>query len=65
MEWISVEERLPDEGNPVLAVDRNKRGSEVVASYFNKENPYWELCWDSWPVNVTHWMPLPEPPGEG
>lgn len=59
-QWISVEDRLPKpEENPVLAV------------FYGVVNPAW--CYGSkWELpshfitdDVTHWMPLPEPPKEG
>lgn len=63
MEWISVKDRLPDIADFVLGRVKQK-------GY----NAYFEtvmLCrWNFWAdhhgdrVNVTHWMPLPEPPKE-
>jgi hypothetical protein len=50
-EWIPVSERLPDEEVRVLATD----GTDVFDSEYMSGN--WEWCAD-----VTHWMPLPEPP---
>ena len=58
--WISVRDRLPEEGQSVLIhyVD----GWMPVAHLFNGK---WyasggETSW----LSVTHWMPLPEPPKE-
>lgn len=48
--WISVEERLPEEEVYVLAFD----GSFWVAWYSEEEG--WQ------PGGITHWQPLPEPP---
>ena len=55
--WISCKERLPKpEENPVLAI------------FFNTVNPawchgnFWELPSGIMTENVTHWMPLPQPP---
>ena len=50
-EWIPVSERLPDEEVRVLATD----GTDVFDSEYMRGN--WE-----WLADVTHWMPLPEPP---
>lgn len=59
-EWISVEERLPEEGTRVLGYDYMGN----VVCYFVYGTRYWfEDGWNSakgW--GVTHWMPLPEPP---
>lgn len=52
-EWISVENRLPEE-----------RGNYIVAT--TKGNVYvgtWATRWNGSMRNaVTHWMPLPEAP---
>jgi len=50
-QWIPVDERLPPEETRVLATD----GKDVFDSEYMRGN--WEWCAD-----VTHWMPLPEPP---
>ena len=58
-EWISVEERLPDEQGRFLIVD--KEGQMNTAFYSLR------FGWFS-PVrikNITHWMPLPEAPKGG
>ena len=61
-EWISVEDRLPEDEGYVLVTD----GDDVYmgfkddswGSYFmNVESPSM-ICFG----DITHWMPLPEPP---
>ncbi len=54
-QWISVEERLPD--NPMKCFVYTKRGkySGYEITYYN-QGFYVQYC------EVTHWMPLPEPP---
>lgn len=71
--WISVDERLPDKGMPkddgaVLGIVRGKyRNVEYhdameLVCYFADEG-VWALWSDaSVTIQVTHWMPLPEPP---
>ena len=56
-EWISVKDRLPEEDIRVLV-------------YINSDRSYTKLDTDRlsngkfvrWYKDVTHWMPLPEPP---
>lgn len=71
--WIPVEERLPEELKPVLFAVYpkdtqlyNKYGKVVYLAW--RENGEW-LDWEGKRVSdvfiVTHWMPLPEPPGGG
>ena len=60
--WIPVAERLPEEDQVVLCVRRN--GNYWVASW-----TYIDWMWydeNEWhkEAEVTHWMPLPEPPKE-
>ena len=57
-DWVSVEERLPDVGLDVLFVCENK--SYGVGAY---SDTYRDFFIGQFPVkNVTHWMPLPQPP---
>jgi hypothetical protein len=68
--WISVEERLPEDGVFVLAA--NDDGKMLVAKYESEVlGWYLKYCcydfdvWDSEENGpVTHWMPLPLPPKE-
>lgn len=68
MEWISVEDRLPGIGL-VLVADED--GFICVGNYEIKhDGPAWrigndEVSWDfdyNLEYEVTHWMPLPDPP---
>lgn len=52
--WIPCSERLPEAGEEVLVFSRS-RGIAV---------DYYDRCLFGY-ADVTHWMPLPEPPGEG
>ena len=55
-EWISVEERLPENGTKCLVyTNRGKWLDKIEITHYN-EGFYIEYC------EVTHWMPLPEPP---
>lgn len=69
-EWISVEDRLPEECKNVLCFE----GKKIVIAFMEKTEDcgeYVPVFWD-WiaydrddtydEVCVTHWMPLPEPP---
>ena len=65
-EWISIEDRLPDFYQEVLAFDgenywlaiRTRNAREELFRSFQCEccNVYYE--------GLTHWMPLPEKPHE-
>lgn len=73
-EWISTKDRLPEENTPVLICTTRK--CVWKARYYDEYRvlqvliraAYWEVdgsCDESIefePAEVTHWMPLPEPP---
>lgn len=72
-EWISVKDRLPESGVPVLVTfvgyTDNKLHSDGVARWEPDLNGYnggweWTLDFSDATVEITHWMPLPEPPKE-
>ena len=59
--WIPVTERLPEFGEEVLAVRRYMQLVEIITAHIAVEkngHSWWSAA------NITHWMPLPNPPGE-
>ena len=60
-EWISVDDRLPEIGEIVLACGKRHATSGMFQGASIKNPKLW-----NWKGNtlkqVTHWMPLPEPP---
>ena len=61
-EWISVEDRLPEDNSDVLAyLSIGEEGRIYPANY---AKGVWFDCIFNAPVteSTTHWMPLPEPP---
>ena len=68
-EWISVKERLPISGQRVVVFAKSKWGSPhvtICTFYVIRENRVIpRLRWSRGIYEVTHWMPLPEPPEEG
>ena len=70
--WISVEERLPENGDLVLVIASGKPRENItlidailIASCWAEEG--WIADgFDNWDgLDVAYWMPLPEPPKEG
>jgi len=73
--WISVKDKMPEHGGEYLVV-RNSFGIcriVDVCGYDKKSRKFGKIDMDyvydgnGWYEvdNVTHWMPLPEPPKEG
>lgn len=68
MDWIDVNERLPEEGQLVLAHCGRMLGIQVVQliNYslpWGKKKMIWQSIFTNrQDIKVTHWMPLPEPP---
>lgn len=67
MNWINVQESLPEEGRKVLTIDA--RGPIELVEYridyiilFDEGEHIWACRYDREQNEVTHWMPLPEPP---
>lgn len=62
MEWISVNDRLPKDGEIVLTVKNKSREIQMYESrrngWISKKGWFWSVG------TVTHWIPLPEPPKE-
>ncbi len=60
MEWISVKDRLPEDGVQVLQYNPN--GWRTVAGFILQSGAPKGVSIDCLRSNATHWMPLPEPP---
>lgn len=65
-EWISVDERLPEESGKYLCYSTSGVCGVLQYSFFHKRfNAYDESdkeLVESCSIDVSHWMPLPEPP---
>jgi len=70
MEWISVEDRLPESFDECLVYPVPNQDMNILSACYNPSKKVWEQDFyngyeyeDFNPV-VTHWMPLPEPPSK-
>lgn len=68
MEWISVKERLPENANDVLAIMQDNTifmgrfsGKSYWKFYFSDNGLQYDKARER---QITHWMPLPDPPKE-
>ncbi len=58
MKWIDVKDSLPESDVPVLALDNDIVDIWIMQYICGK----WYCPQEGWEMNITHWMPLPEPP---
>lgn len=64
-QWISVEERLPEPFVSVLVyMPEEKPLPPVHEGFLAREGMWYANYFDREPMEITHWMPLPEPPEE-
>lgn len=67
--WISVEDELPPKEKNVLIWSSGSK--EVMMGYYigrnwqRKTNVFYSYVDDGSWHNITHWMPLPQPPKKG
>lgn len=63
MEWIRVEDRLPEKGVYVLGYGKN---TTLGGLHYEQVKRNSDGCWCSVVnyshVRITHWIPLPDPP---
>ncbi|ELM5899989.1 DUF551 domain-containing protein [Escherichia coli] len=59
--WISCSERMPDNNHDVLFFDV---WGYIRIGWFSADDRTWFTSDDGCCMEVTHWMPLPEPPQE-
>lgn len=58
MEWISVEDGLPECDKPCLVWD----GNDIEIDYTDIDADYGIVYFANTQGYTTHWMPLPSPP---
>ena len=60
-EWISVKDRLPDSNYGSVLI-YTKDGGVAEGQYYDTIKAWLQFRWSVEDAEVTHWMPLPEPP---
>ena len=62
-EWISVKDRLPEAGGYVVCIAKRNPFSRFMPMVARIEKNGWvNPITEQYISEVTHWMPLPEPP---
>lgn len=67
MKWIKVEDQMPRAAEDILFTDGKEIYKGILETYEFGEDPVFfneADNWrdDSWPEDITHWMPLPKLP---
>lgn len=65
MEWINVQDNLPSEFIPILVSDGNYVYLSEIMYWIDEERKNPAFCDQRNGLTlseITHWMPLPEPP---
>jgi len=67
MKWIKIEDATPRMGMDILILftkDKKQRVDVGCLDSLNKSGEHWRSNQYSFLINneVTHWMPIPEPP---
>lgn len=63
MEWISVKDRLPEDDQECLVAFKCCEDFAFdLSTYFASDESF--IYWNDFGLrrDITHWMPLPEPP---
>ena len=66
--WISVKDELPEVDKPIIYCAFGTSVGEGTYRGFNGIHHVWHMyaCGGThWDNEITHWLPLPEPPKEG
>ena len=64
-EWISVEDELPEVGGYVVCIAKRNPFSRFMPMVARIEKNGWvNPMTEQYISEVTHWMPMPEPPKE-
>ena len=62
MEWINVKDRLPEDLEDILFFDGKDIFKGHISKSYMDEFHTWVSVSGNGIYDVTHWMPLPEPP---
>ena len=65
-EWISVEDRLPEDGEYVVCIAKRNPFSRFMPMVARIEKNGWaNPIIEQYISEVTHWIPMPQPPKGG
>ena len=64
MEWISVNDKMPENDAPYLVFAESADPDKpfIQIAWYNPSRRLWELIPTAWSNFISHWMPLPSAP---
>jgi len=64
VEWISVDDHLPDDAAVIIHAKTMDEDKPLITVAWHESEFGWSLLPECFIPAITHWMPLPEPPKE-
>lgn len=63
-EWISIKDNLPKHKQDIIFYVKDRERSFAGVFVASKKDPFHEALdgWNFIDEEITHWMPLPQPP---
>jgi hypothetical protein len=58
--WVAVEDKMPESGQCVLLYSTKSGVGE--GAWISAKGHFEQWRWNTILTNVSHWMPMPEPP---
>ena len=60
IKWVAVQEKMPESGQCVLLYSSKSGVGE--GAWISAKGHFEQWRWNAILTNVSHWMPMPEPP---
>lgn len=62
--WIPLSSALPEDGSDILAVQSYCGEVRIIPANYDR-GVWYDCVYNRRAENITHWMPVPQPPTEG
>jgi len=62
--WISVKDALPVDAAVIIYAPSEDPENPLIALVWHDRPWGWSRIPDCWTQGITHWMPMPLPPGK-
>ena len=62
-QWVSVNDLLPVDNMVIVYAPSLDAESPLITTAWHDRAFGWSMIVDEWIKSITHWMPMPLPPG--